>query len=174
MDSSKVSDWLQVIGMFGVIGSLIFVGMQMKQDQQIAQSAAYQARSSQITSIMTEMAAIPEFRSGFLKMRTGDQSAMTPDEIVAGGMFNLSLLTFYENIHYQYINGFLDDEHWRRSRTGLKNFLKGELVRDEFERDEFESDSTGWRDSFRTLAVELIAEIDAETNLASDSDSDPR
>ena len=33
MDSAKLNDWLQVVGLFGVIASLIFVGLQMKQDR---------------------------------------------------------------------------------------------------------------------------------------------
>lgn len=36
MDTSKLNDWLQVVGLFGVIASLIFVGLQMKQDRAIA------------------------------------------------------------------------------------------------------------------------------------------
>ena len=36
MDSGKVNDWLQVGGLFGVLGGLIFVGLQLMQDRQIA------------------------------------------------------------------------------------------------------------------------------------------
>ena len=36
MDSAKLNEWLQVVGLFGVIGSLVFVGLQIKQDRQIA------------------------------------------------------------------------------------------------------------------------------------------
>ena len=45
MDRSKVHDWLEVVGMFGVIASLVFVGLQMKQTQEIALGEAYQALS---------------------------------------------------------------------------------------------------------------------------------
>lgn len=38
LDSAKLNDWLQVIGIFAVLGGLIFVGLQMKQDRQIALS----------------------------------------------------------------------------------------------------------------------------------------
>ena len=38
MDTHKINDWLQIVGMFGVIASLIFVGLQMKQAQDIAYS----------------------------------------------------------------------------------------------------------------------------------------
>lgn len=36
MDSRKLNDWLQVIGLFGVLAGLIFVGLQLRQDRQIA------------------------------------------------------------------------------------------------------------------------------------------
>ena len=43
MDSKKLNDWLQIIGLFGVIASLIFVGVQVRQTQVIAEgeSAMY-------------------------------------------------------------------------------------------------------------------------------------
>jgi len=36
MKSTRIEDWLQIAGLFGVIGSLIFVGLQMRQDREIA------------------------------------------------------------------------------------------------------------------------------------------
>ena len=36
MDSAKLSDWMQVIGFFALVASLIFVGLQIRQDQEIA------------------------------------------------------------------------------------------------------------------------------------------
>jgi hypothetical protein len=35
-NSEKLNNWLQVAGMFGVLGGLIFVGLQLAQDRQIA------------------------------------------------------------------------------------------------------------------------------------------
>jgi hypothetical protein len=40
MKSAEVSDWLQVAGLAGVIISLVFVGLQLKQDRQFALSEA--------------------------------------------------------------------------------------------------------------------------------------
>ena len=40
MDSEKLSDWLQVIGIFALVASLVFVGLQMKQSQEIGQGEA--------------------------------------------------------------------------------------------------------------------------------------
>jgi hypothetical protein len=40
MDSAKPNDWLQVIGIFALVASLVFVGLQMKQKQEIGQEEA--------------------------------------------------------------------------------------------------------------------------------------
>ncbi len=36
MDSAKINDWMQIIGIFSLVASLIFVGLQMQQTQDIA------------------------------------------------------------------------------------------------------------------------------------------
>jgi hypothetical protein len=36
MESVKLDDWMQIPGMFAIVASLIFVGLQMKQSQDIA------------------------------------------------------------------------------------------------------------------------------------------
>lgn len=38
MDSAKLNDWIQVVGIFALVASLIFVGLQMRQAQNIAMS----------------------------------------------------------------------------------------------------------------------------------------
>ena len=40
MDSAKVNDWMQVVGIFAVVASLLFVGLQMKQTHEIALAEA--------------------------------------------------------------------------------------------------------------------------------------
>ena len=36
MNFSKLNDWLQVLGLFGVLGGLVFVGLQLRLDRQVA------------------------------------------------------------------------------------------------------------------------------------------
>jgi hypothetical protein len=36
VDSAKLNDWVQVFGIFALVASLIFVGLQIRQDQEIA------------------------------------------------------------------------------------------------------------------------------------------
>ncbi len=46
MDSAKLNDWMQVVGIFAVVASLVFVGLQMMQDREIALAGQYQERSA--------------------------------------------------------------------------------------------------------------------------------
>jgi hypothetical protein len=44
VDTAKLNDWLQVVGFFAVVASLVFVGLEMRQAQEISVSQAYQSR----------------------------------------------------------------------------------------------------------------------------------
>ena len=46
MDSTKLSDWMQVVGIFALFVSLVFVGLQMQQDHDIARATIYQDRAA--------------------------------------------------------------------------------------------------------------------------------
>lgn len=46
MDLAKLNDWMQVLGIFALVASLIFVGLQMKQGHEIALAGQFQERSA--------------------------------------------------------------------------------------------------------------------------------
>ena len=41
MKSEKINDWLQIVGMIGIMASLIFVGVQVRQTQRVGQGQEY-------------------------------------------------------------------------------------------------------------------------------------
>jgi hypothetical protein len=158
MDSSKINDWLQVVGLFGVIGSLLFVGLQMKQEHEIALSQIYQARSDTTVEQLRGLADNPIMLSAIAKRRRGDPDSLTVEEQLAMAFNGQAALMIYEAIHYQYQNGFIDEEHWSRTKTKIKNALVVSNLRPVFE-----SSRDEWRDSFAVILDGLIAEIDAES-----------
>ena len=52
MGSVKLNDWLQVVGLFALVGSLVFVGLQMRQTHEIALVTLYQMRSDAARDLM--------------------------------------------------------------------------------------------------------------------------
>jgi len=124
IDTSKFREWLEVIGIFGVIMSLIFVGLEMRQSQEIALSAAYQARAD--SSMEIRMAALESesLQTANAKLREGQGfESFTPEEYSAMTALMGGNLVYLENMHYQFINGFITKEHWETNRAELRGLL---------------------------------------------------
>jgi hypothetical protein len=169
MDSAKLNDWLQVIGLFGVIASLIFVGLQMKQEHEIALSNAYQARADTATQLWSDMASNPALVEATIKSEDLGYDSLSRMEKAVLAYSEQAWLHVFENIHFQYINGFISEEHWRRSREAFKSDFRTVGTRSLYERN-----PGMWRESFQQAINDLIAEIDAESHAGSEQRSDPQ
>ncbi len=147
MDTSRINDWLQVVGLFGVIGSLVFVGLQMKQTQEIALSAIYQARAAASVEHNASVASNPTYLSAITKMFGNAQSSLTAEEKVVLEFAAGNEMTLHENNHFQYQQGFLSEEHWQRSFAEMKCFFELPLNRHLL-------DAWSYRSSFRKVMDE--------------------
>ncbi len=142
-DAAKINDWLQVIGMFGLIASLIFVGMQIRQDRQIALSSIYQARSDASVEYAMSVTNSPEVLNAIAKIYSNKSDELTLQEAVALEYLLGANMTMFENNHQQYLAGFLSQEHWQRNLEelrceldwpGAKQLVSGWDYRESFEK----------------------------------------
>jgi len=163
MDSAKLNDWMQVIGIFAVVASLIFVGLQMRQDRQIALSAATQARTDTTVQSIGATAANPYYMSAVDKIARGDIESLLPSEKHSVFLVNTAALFNFENVHYQYLNGYVPDERWVGTRQSLKALLKSPFG----PRQLYESNRTAWRESFQEVVNTVLIQIDAESTTVS-------
>lgn len=109
--SNKLNAWLQIVGLFGVIGSLIFVGIQLKQTQDIALSETYQNRTAASVDMNAGAMSSPEFLSGVSKVYLNKSDELTMPEAIAIEWYTGTNLTLIENNHLQFQAGFLSKEH---------------------------------------------------------------
>ena len=124
MNSEKFREWLEIFGIFGIIASLLFVGLEMRQSQKIALSAAYQARSD--SSMVIRMAVVESeaLQSANGKLRQGKAfDDLSPEELSAVIALTSGNMIYLENMHYQYVNGFISEEHWETNRAELRQLL---------------------------------------------------
>jgi hypothetical protein len=155
--SNKLNDWLQIVGLFGVIGSLIFVGIQLKQTQAIALSETYQNRSSAVADMNIGAISSPEFLSGVSKVYLNKYDELTMPEVVALEWFTGTNLTLMENNHLQFQAGFLSEEHWQRNLLELHCLLTVPLFR------EMASD-WDFRESFKRVISDVMQEVQGDEN----------
>jgi hypothetical protein len=150
LDSAKLHDWIQIIGIFALVASLIFVGFQIKQTQEIAEAEAYQARAATSVELSAMAASSPEFTSGMAKLYAGNVDELTAQEKVSTEYFFGAEMTVYENHHFQFEAGYLPKEHWDRNVSGLRCLLTLPYVREVIANWE-------WRESFQQVIDEIMA-----------------
>ncbi len=174
MESQKLNDWLQVVGAGGIIASLVFVGVQLKQTQEIAIAAQYQARHESIVETLrsfiqsdTALRLYGNQLAQFLQQRP-DVSAEIRALVSQQPVEELALLSLgaqidlksADNLYYQFQSGFLTEESWLGFREELK-FALAQQPPASAMRAVYTDTRMMQRESFREFVDDLIAEIDS-------------
>ncbi len=158
MDSAKLNDRMQIVGMAAIVASLIFVGLQMKQSQEIAVAAQYHQRAA-----LTVESLNAELESGNLKF-WGRQSATESTseaelhDLGRDSIREIKLLFIMDNHHFQYQAGFMGEEAWQAIRGSLKNSLTNN---DSLVTRVSGGNSVNFRQSFVDLCNEILIESDS-------------
>ncbi len=101
--------WIQLTGMLGVLGGLVFVGLEMQQSQRIALAAQHQARSEMF---MDQINAHTEAGITF-RNYTADEQYATINSLHA-------VSVIFENDFIQYELGLMDDDLWKKKQVVIK------------------------------------------------------
>ena len=109
MKKISTDTWIQLLGMVGVLGGLIFVGLEMQQNQRIALAAQQQARTEVFTDMMN---SLTELGVNYHKLAYTPEEK-TEKEITARMNFAHSMLWVFENDFLQYRLGLVDETLWQ-------------------------------------------------------------
>ena len=108
---------MQVVGIFALVASLIFVGLQMKQTQKIALAGQYQARSQATVDFFAARMESDYVNPNYME-QIGQE--VTPQQIRHRRNVDQIIWTIMDNNHFQYQQGFLTEESW----LGYANFIR--------------------------------------------------
>ena len=122
---------VQLLGMLGIIISLIFVGLEMRQSQRIAIAGQYQARAAMNAASI--QAAI-EAGIDFSAQSRLSQSNLTSEEQVQQRNFTNLAYTRIENDYYQYQQGLIDEETWEKKLFSIRSWYNNCDLRGIWER----------------------------------------
>lgn len=169
----KTTNWKDVaefIGIFAIVLSLIFVGLQIKQSYEIAIAGQYQARfdsylainSMRFESDVGLRVAGEGIREAAARLDSIPDSASqwledTPVEEIGYRYFMAHMtLKQYDNIHYQYRSGFLDELSWQDFRRSLAELLTDVDGPPNFVRILYEYRQIGMHPAFREEIASII------------------
>ena len=124
MKNIKVSfdTWIQLLGMIGVLGGLIFVGLEMRQSQRIALVSQIQQRSYAASAeayTFTE-AGLDWFSSKFSIPPAGE---LTRRQKASRNSENVSWF-IYEADYFQYSQGLMTEPVWQAKLRAMEVNLK--------------------------------------------------
>jgi len=114
MKEIKVSfdTWLQLLGMLSVLAGLVFVGLEMRQSQQIALAAQQQARTEIFTEIVNSVNESSEVSLYQILVKARDNEPLTASEKKITENYALQTIWVFENDFIQYQAGLIDENVW--------------------------------------------------------------
>lgn len=118
MTLAAASNLAQVIGAFAVVASLIFVGIQVRQNSAIMRAQVHQQLSDTFTAYLETLAS----HSGIVDAGADSKAGlgrMADDELLRFSFLMAGLFKIWENAFYQYKSGFLDERAWQSNVTWM-------------------------------------------------------
>ena len=117
MGKIAIEDLIQLFGMVGIIGSLIFVGLEMQQSQRIAVASQQQERAAITVDMINALYEVDvDFQSTYFDKEFNYQ--LSTEEIAYQNMVHKGWL-LYENDFYQYKQGLMDELTWEAKLRGI-------------------------------------------------------
>ena len=129
MKNIKVSfdTWIQLLGMLGVLGGLIFVGLEMRQNYEIALGNQHQGR----TELRAALLMSPlEGNMDAVKVEFLDWEEQTEEQkqiTIQIQRFRWALL---ENLFFQYNLGLISEGVWRQTEGNIRRYYDRCELRD--------------------------------------------
>ena len=119
MKKINLDTWIQLIGMLSVVAGLIFVGIEMRQTQQVALAAQQQQRASALLDIIGSFSEAGAPVSWF-DFVSENFDVSNQNNKVLGENAAYQLWMVYENDHLQYELGLMDEEIWLSKLAAMR------------------------------------------------------
>jgi hypothetical protein len=150
---------ITILANIGVIASLIFVGVQIRQEAAATRSATVLQLKDSWVQLNLVQATSVELADAFESVEErGWSGASYQDQIFLEGFFR-TLLHNWSNAYYQYQNGTLDETQWGAYLREARWNAASPMVRQIWSEWNHVYD-----DSFRNLMDDLIAETSVPTD----------
>lgn len=163
MNTEKLNDWIQIVGIFSVVASLIFVGLELKQSREVAISSQYQERysASMEFNLIREQSEIQRKLVGEALLNSfglpaGMDDSTTVDELASQFLYARTVMKAMDNHHFQSISGFLSEESWQAQEETLRYALRQPIYKFVVKHR-----PDGLRRSFVDICNEILGEIEA-------------
>ncbi len=132
MDFRAIGAIAEVISATGVIVSLIYSAVQVRQNTRAVRNSTHHALTTTRLDYVAMVAENPDL-SRILRFGSENYSELAEDEQFRLGLIMYYLFSAGENFFYQYQQGALDQEQWDRWCEALHQYFTQKGIREWFE-----------------------------------------
>jgi hypothetical protein len=150
MDLENFARIAEIISSVAVVVSLIYVGMQVRQNTRALRATTYNSVSSNSVAILSPMYAHPEFTEFLTRVQSAPDAA-TPAEKQRFHILMLSAFRHWDNLYYQFRNGTLEREMRESYDRTMANWLTNPAWREWFKHN-----ATFFSESLRALVRDRL------------------
>jgi hypothetical protein len=163
MKKIELGQTITILANLGVIASLIFVGVQVRQEAAATRSATVLQLKDSWVQLNLVSATSVELADAFHSVgEQGWNGASYRDRAFLEGFYR-TLFHNWSNAYYQYQNGTLDETQWEAYLREAGWNAENPVVRQIWS-----EWGQVYDDSFRSLMDDLIAEVELEASLSTD------
>ena len=125
----------ELLGAIGVIASLVYLAgqirhsrEQMSQNTRAVRAGTYQQFQDQLRGTMMQALSVPSLE-GVVFRGMSDPETLSEEEAGRFSWWLIGVFMIYENAHYQYRMGLLDEDRWQIHRRDLQILLGTQGIR---------------------------------------------
>ena len=125
----------ELLGAIGVIASLVYLAgqirdsrEQMSQNTRAVRAGAYQQFQGHLRETMMQALTVPGLE-GVAFRGMADPETLSEEEAGRFAWWLIGVFIVYENAHYQYRMGLLDEDRWQIHRSSLQLLLGSPGIR---------------------------------------------
>ena len=123
----KLSDWASIAEIFGAVAivvSLVFVGLQIRDNTVAIQAATYQEHLGYELNLLTTAASDSGLAENYaIGSRGGTLDGLEGSDVAKTRWLWLATYRLYEGFYLQYLRGTLSTEDWESRRQVAEEFL---------------------------------------------------
>ena len=136
MTKLRLTEWAsiaEVVGAFGVVISLIYVGVQVRGNTEEVRATNRQQLIDRAHSATNGAATSPELAAALAKLANGE--TLTPAELVQYGYFVRGLIYDVQEAFLLRQEERLDENYWRTRSALFESMMTREAARNVYDRD---------------------------------------
>jgi len=125
MKLSKIVDISQIIGVIAVVLSLIFIGIQIKQNTNATKAAVRQSVATNDIAYLSTSLNSEIIANANAKIADGEDLTTTEREQLIWQQY-VNFMAF-ETVHYHYNEGYVEKELWERYQIIITHLLRNNI-----------------------------------------------